>query len=93
MDKKTCNDCKYFRHHYSFDQQRIFRVYCGHCTCPKAKSRKPDAKICERYAPTDPDESSFANKEYLSKKLVEYMIGLELLPEIIDACEKKSLEG
>ena len=37
MDKKTCNDCKYFRHHYSFDQQRIFRVYCGHCTCPKAK--------------------------------------------------------
>jgi hypothetical protein len=30
----------------------------------------------------EPDETAFVTKEYLSKELLEYMMKLELLPEI-----------
>lgn len=84
MNQATCSSCKHFHPHYTFNQRKIFRVYCGHCTCLMAKTRRPDAKICERYAQTDPNEAPFVSKEYLSKALLEYMMKLELLPEIYD---------
>ena len=34
---------------------------------------------------SDPDERAFVTKEYLSKLLLEYMLKLDLLPEIQDA--------
>ena len=85
MDKKTCNTCVYYRQHYVFDQRKIFRIYCGHCTYQKSKTKRPDSKICEKYMQSDPDERAFVTKEYLSKVLLEYMLKLDLLPEIQDA--------
>ena len=58
---------------------------CGHCTCKRVKRKQPDAKACDDYMQKDPQESAFVTKEYLSKVLLEYMMQLELLPEIYDA--------
>lgn len=87
MDKNTCSTCGHYRQHYAFDRRRIFRVYCGHCTYRKAKRRLPDSKACENYILSESDESAFATREYLSKALLEYVLKMELLPEIHDARE------
>jgi len=84
VNNEVCNTCAYYRQHYTFDKRHIFRVYCGHCTFLKSKRKRPDSKICENYMPADPDESSFATKEYLSKVLLEYVLKLDLLPPIYD---------
>jgi len=84
MSEQCCAKCRYYLRHYTFDKKRIFRVYCGHCTLMATKRKKPDAKACESFAPGSGQEDAFASKEYLSKALLEYMIGLELLPEIED---------
>lgn len=84
MKQNTCSSCMYYRQHYVFDQRKIFRVHCGHCTYQKAKTKKPTAKICENYTPSEPDEKAFVSKEYLSKSLLAYMLKLDLLPEIQD---------
>ena len=94
MNQSTCSSCVHYRQHYAFDQRKLFRVYCGHCTYLKAKIKRPDSKICENYTQTDPDEKAFVTKEYLSKVLLEYMLKLELLPEIHGAeneTEKENL--
>ena len=84
MDGHSCRSCAHFRQHYTLDQRKIFRVYCGHCTYPKAKTKRPDAKACEHYLLSESVEKAFATKEYLSKALLKYMLELELLPEIYD---------
>lgn len=84
MNQNTCNTCTHYRQHYTFDQRKIFRVYCGHCTYQKVKTKRPDSKACENYMHSDPSEKTFVTKEYLSKALLEYMLELELLPEIQD---------
>ena len=84
MNQNTCNSCVYYRQHYAFDQRKIFRIYCGHCTYHKVKAKRPDSSICINYTPCVSDENTFVTKEYLSKALLEYMLKLELLPEIHD---------
>lgn len=85
MDQKICKNCAHFQQHYSFNRQKIFRVYCGHCTLRTAKKRNPDAVACEEFTSGPADEEAFATKDYLSKALLEYMFSLELLPEIAEA--------
>lgn len=86
MDNHSCKTCAHYRQHYTFDQRKIFRVYCGHCTYQKAKTKRPDAKACENYLWSESAENAFISKEYLSKALLEYMLSLELLPDI---CEQE----
>lgn len=50
----------------------------------RAKQKLPDAKACENFIPGSAQENAFASKEYLSKELLQYMLSLELLPEIED---------
>jgi len=85
MDQNTCKTCAYFRQHYAIDERKIFRVFCGHCTYRSPRTKRPYAKACENYVFAGPDESAFVSKEYLSKTLLEYVLGLDLLPEIHDA--------
>ena len=54
----------------------------------KAKKKKPDAIACDGFTPALPDEDAFATKEYLSKELLQYLLSLELLPQIEDASEE-----
>ena len=84
MQQLTCKSCAYYKQHYAFDKRKIFRVYCGHCTYLRARTRRPDAKICDDYMQGEPDETAFVAKEYLSKELLNYVLQLELLPEIYD---------
>ena len=82
MNPTVCAGCAYYRQHYTFDNRHIFRVHCGHCTFRKVKNKLPDTKACENYVAGYPMESSFVSKEYISKTLLEYVLKLELLPEI-----------
>ena len=82
MEQTTCGSCAHYLQHYTFDQRKIFRVYCGHCTLTP-KTRRPYAKACERYMRKSQEEA-FVSKEYLSKELLDYVLKLELLPEIHD---------
>ena len=84
MQEKQCCQCQHYRPHYTLDKRKIFRVFCGHCTLRKAKRKLPDAKACESFIPSPPQEEAFVNKEYLSKELLHYMLRLDLLPEIED---------
>ena len=85
MTQNNCKTCKHFHQHYTFNEQRIFKVYCGHCSHSKIKKKTPDSKSCENYIQTEPIEESFVTKEYLSKSLLEYFFKLELLPQIYNA--------
>ena len=85
MEQTTCSTCFYYRQHYSFDERRIFRVYCGHCVHKRVVHKLPSAKACQDYVYADPAEDAFVSKEYLSKALLTYMEKLDLLPEIYDA--------
>ena len=82
MNENHCKDCCYYLQHYTFDKHKIFRVYCGHCTLDRTRRKQPDAKVCESFIPSPPQEAAFVSKEYLSKELLQYMLRLELLPEI-----------
>ena len=88
MSQTTCESCAYFHQHYVLGEKRIFQAYCGHCTFAKTKRKHPDKKACENYVPGQRDEAAFVSKEYLSKVLLEYMMKLELLPEIENLPEK-----
>jgi len=74
----------YFHQHYAFDNRKIFRVYCGHCTLGKIKRKLPDTVACDGFVVAPPDEDAFVTKEYLSKELLQYLLHLELLPPIKD---------
>ena len=89
MINQQCKKCQYYLQHYTLDKRKIFRVYCGHCTFGKAKRKLPDAKACQSFVPRPPQEEAFVSKEYLSKELIQYMLRLELLPEIKDSEQEK----
>lgn len=87
MSENQCKTCQYFLQHYTLTRRILIRVHCGHCVFSKVKRKKPDAKACENYLPGPAPEEAFASKEYLSKELLEYVLHLELLPEIVDLPE------
>ena len=82
MDEKQCKNCQYYVQHLALNNRRFFCVYCGHCTFGKAKRKLPDTKACENYIAGSAPEEAFATKEYLSKELLQYILSLDLLPEI-----------
>ena len=82
MEEQVCRNCAFYLQHFTMDKGRIFRVYCGHCKKRHHKRRLPDATICELFQPGSLPEDSFVSKEYLSKELLQYVLSMELLPEI-----------
>ena len=84
MEKDFCKSCKYFRQHYVLNEKRLFRVHCGHCVQHPLKRRKPDAIACDSFVFALPDAEAFVSKEYLSKELLNYVMSLEMLPQIED---------
>ena len=88
MDNATCQNCKYYFQHYSLNERKIYRLFCGHCYKHPRKNRKPTAAVCDFYEPGQPAEDRFATKEYLSKALLQRVLELELLPEIYEGSER-----
>ena len=89
MNNETCKTCTYFHQHYILSEGKIMRVYCGHCTFPKIRNRRPFNKACENYVYAPPDEEAFADKKYLVKEMVRNLFKMEILPPIEDATEMK----
>lgn len=82
MQELKCKNCGHFHQHYALNGRELHWVYCGHCSVPKIRIKKPDEKICQYFIPGKPDEDAFVRKEYLGKELLKYLMELELLPEI-----------
>ena len=86
MDNLTCQNCKYFVQHYVLSEGRLTLVYCGHCTYGRVKRKTQDTSACENFIAGDTGVESFVSKEYLTKKLLDWVTSLELLPEIDGDC-------
>ena len=84
MDTMKCKNCGNYIPHYGLLDGRLYRLYCGHCTVQPYKRRHPDKQVCEKFVPGTSREETFASKEYLSKKLLEKILDMELLPQIHD---------
>lgn len=84
MKEKQCRHCKYYQRHYIFSEGQLIGIYCGHCMHAKRKRIVPDRQACDQFELGDPDAEMFVRKEYLSKRILEYALSLELLPEICD---------
>ena len=84
MKENVCGTCAYFIQHYALDKKSIYKVFCGHCHFGRLRRKTPDASPCENYVKGEPDVNAFARKEYISKELLQYLLHLELLPEIKD---------
>lgn len=93
MEKKYCKDCAHYHQHYALDNRKIFRVYCGHCTFRKVRRKRPDAIACDGFTFASPDEDAFATKEYLSKELLQYLLRLDLLPQIEETAKQPSVSS
>ena len=85
MDEKFCSHCRHYIQHYAFLDNRLTRIYCGHCAFSAVKRKRPDAAGCEHFVPGSRDIERFVSKEYLSKALLDRVLKLDLLPEIGDA--------
>ena len=83
MDDNVCKNCEHFRQHYSLDSKKIFPVFCGHCVFDRPKTKRP-FQSCKNFMRRESQEDPFVSKEYLSKELLKYMMGLELFPGIED---------
>jgi hypothetical protein len=84
MAEKQCKDCAHYLQHYILRDARLVRIYCGHCVNSRARRKAPDAKACEDFLQGTEDTQAAANRQYLSKKLLDYILQLELLPDIIE---------
>lgn len=82
MNEVYCKSCQHFIQHYALCNGRLIQVYCGHCTYKKPKTKRPDRKACEHFQQGAKDTEQFAGKEYLSKRLLDKVMSMELLPEI-----------
>ncbi|MBP3372265.1 MAG: hypothetical protein J6L88_07035 [Clostridia bacterium] len=77
-----CVSCRYYIQHYALCEEKLIRVYCGHCTYARAKTTRPDKKACMFFEQGTDKEDSFVRREYLSKKLLDKVLSMELLPQI-----------
>ena len=84
MEEKTCAQCTHFLQHYGLKNGKLYKLYCGHCTEVSVKHRRPDAKACANYLQSFLEEDAFVTKEYLSHRLLEHVLHMELLPEVCD---------
>ena len=83
MNKTTCKDCQYYFQHYSLCDGKLYRVFCGRCIFGRVRTKRPFNKVCENFVSGPKDADAFISKEYLSKKLLEHVLNMELLPENI----------
>ena len=84
MESCQCKNCSHFLQHYTFRQNRMIEVYCGHCTYLRVKHKRPDSKACEHYIQGRPIDEPFVSKEFLTKALLQKVLDMALLPEITD---------
>lgn len=85
MDSPACKNCTRFHQHYILDKQSCTAVNRGHCCYLRLKHRKPDTPACAHYIRREmsaelPDRPAVIY--YLTTKVLEYILSLELPPEV-----------
>ena len=88
MKELQCKNCQHFRQHYGLDGQRLYTIHCGHCTAVRRRKRNPDAKACDCFAEQEGREDDYVTKSYLTKTLLDYILKMDLLPEILELSRK-----
>lgn len=91
MDQRKCKNCAYFLQHYILNDTGLLAVQCGHCTHIRAKTKRPDSNACADFTAGTPDTHRFATRKYLTEKLLQYTLELELLPEILALAGEQTL--
>ena len=96
MDTPYCETCTHFKQHYYLDDQYCTALDCGHCTYPRLRHRKASAPACKHYVVRDkpprlPDRHGVIH--FLTVKMLEHILTLELPPEIKKSSEICSDEG
>ena len=82
MEEKQCKNCQYFMQHYTLTDSRLIQVDCGHCIFKNPKRKRPTQNVCEHFEQGEVPLAKFVSKEYLSKKLLEKVLNMELLPNV-----------
>lgn len=82
MNAPICKDCSYFRQHYVLTADGLLGICCGHCTLHGVKHKSPQKPACEKFLPSSDIRDLFPSKKYVTKRLLEYVLALEYLPEI-----------
>ena len=90
MCNSQCKDCQFFIQHYAFIEGTLTRIYFGHCTHGRVARKRPDAQTCGHFHPGPADTEIFADKAYLTRRLLERVLSLDPLPEIADAPDGKA---
>lgn len=85
MDTASCKNCIYFVQHYILGSSQFVQINCGHCIFGQTKRKHPEAGACEHFVQGQRNQDAFVSREYLSKKLLDYICSLDLLPEIEEA--------
>ena len=85
MNEVQCAQCESYIQHYILRNGKLYRIFCGHCLRFPAKRKRPYAPACEHFVPGEADTNSYVGKEFLTKKLLERVLNMELLPNIEDA--------
>ncbi len=93
MENTLCKDCTHFRQHYGLNGGKLYRIYCGHCTFEKVKRKLPDTKACIHFVSGSSNEEAFVRKEYLTKKVLQYVLDMQLLPEITDLSKPEKTQN
>lgn len=90
MEDRICKNCRHFKQHYTFSENRCHWVDCGHCVKRKGKSRSVWSKGCEFFEQRE-ESVELITKQFLSKRLLEYALSLDLPPEITGEppCEER----
>lgn len=84
MNKVYCHSCQHYIQHYALRDGRLIQVCYGHCVYANPKAKRPDQKACEYFVQGVKDTEQFVSNEYLSKKLLDKVLSMELLPKIED---------
>lgn len=84
MQEYVCKDCVHYRQHYILSGEKLMKVYCGHCKRVRTKQKKPDTVRCEHFSLAESSVNMFVTKDYLTKELLQFVLGMDLLPEIKD---------
>lgn len=80
MSNESCKACKHFHQHYSLKDGILTQVYCGHCTFPRVKHKRPYSKTCAHFTPGVPDEEMYASRKYLTREMIKHLFEMEFFP-------------
>ena len=76
--ENTCKQCTHYVQHYGIFDGKLRPIFCGHCLLNHKKNRKPYKPICDQFEQATAVDDEMVTKEYLTKKLLQHILDMEL---------------